>query len=112
MIVFLHIPKTAGSTFQFILENTFGISACHTNHTKHCFVQRQGYKLVRRTGFNNWYVPVSAPYSMPSLSTLGELFRLCRKMWFAPPFNNLQRKLRERRYARQNQDIRLGRPTK
>src|ERR1022692_77695 len=34
MIVFLHIPKTAGSTFQFILENSFGISACHTNHTK------------------------------------------------------------------------------
>lgn len=34
MIVFLHVPKTAGSTFQFILENSFGISACHTNHTK------------------------------------------------------------------------------
>jgi len=37
MIVFLHIPKTAGSTFQFILENTFGVSACHTNHTKQDF---------------------------------------------------------------------------
>ena len=35
MIVFLHIPKTAGLTFQFILENSLGISACHTNHTKH-----------------------------------------------------------------------------
>lgn len=34
MIVFLHVPKTAGSTFQFILENTFGTRACHTNHTK------------------------------------------------------------------------------
>jgi hypothetical protein len=34
MIVFLHLPKTGGSTFQFILENTFGISACHSNHTK------------------------------------------------------------------------------
>lgn len=34
MIVFLHIPKTAGSTFQFILENSFGVSACHTNHIK------------------------------------------------------------------------------
>jgi len=34
MIVFLHVPKTAGSTFQFILENTFGIRACHTNHNK------------------------------------------------------------------------------
>src|SRR5450759_4145059 len=34
MIVFLHIPKTAGSTFQFIIANRFGVSACHTNHTK------------------------------------------------------------------------------
>ena len=34
MIVFLHIPKTAGSTFQFILENSFGVSACHTDHNK------------------------------------------------------------------------------
>lgn len=34
MLVFLHIPKTAGSTFQFILENSFGPSACHTNHSK------------------------------------------------------------------------------
>jgi Sulfotransferase family len=34
MIVFLHIPKTGGSTFQFILENNFGWSACHTNHAK------------------------------------------------------------------------------
>ena len=34
MIVFLHIPKTAGTTFRFILESTFGISNCHTNQTK------------------------------------------------------------------------------
>jgi hypothetical protein len=41
MIVFLHIPKTAGTSFRFILENNFGISYCHTNqasshdHTGH-----------------------------------------------------------------------------
>src|SRR5208283_5401822 len=34
MMVFLHIPKTAGSTFGFVLENTFGPGACHTNHIK------------------------------------------------------------------------------
>src|SRR4029077_17948550 len=34
MLIFLHIPKTAGSTFQFILENSLGVTACHTNHTK------------------------------------------------------------------------------
>jgi len=40
MIVFLHIPKTAGSTFQFILNNNLGISHCHTNHShKEIFTQ-------------------------------------------------------------------------
>lgn len=34
MIIFLHIPKTGGSSFNFILENSFGWQACHTNHTK------------------------------------------------------------------------------
>jgi len=34
MLVFLHIPKTAGTTFEFILENSFGLSHCHTDHTK------------------------------------------------------------------------------
>lgn len=34
MLVFLHIHKTAGSTFQFILENSFGVNACHSNHSK------------------------------------------------------------------------------
>jgi hypothetical protein len=34
MIIFLHIPKTAGTSFHFILENSFGVSYCHTNHTK------------------------------------------------------------------------------
>lgn len=32
MIFFLHIPKTAGTTFQFILENSFGINHCHLGH--------------------------------------------------------------------------------
>lgn len=34
MIVFLHMQKTGGSTFNFILGNNFGITACPTNHTK------------------------------------------------------------------------------
>jgi hypothetical protein len=31
MIVCLHIPKTGGTSFNFILENNFGIRNCHTN---------------------------------------------------------------------------------
>lgn len=34
MIVFLHIPKTAGSSFHFVLENNLGASFCRTDHTK------------------------------------------------------------------------------
>jgi hypothetical protein len=48
MIVFLHIPKTAGSTFQFILENTFGISACHTNHTKRKIFRQDDLEFSRK----------------------------------------------------------------
>ena len=48
MIVFLHIPKTAGSTFQFILENTFGVSACHTNHTKQDFFRQDDFEFARK----------------------------------------------------------------
>ena len=48
MIVFLHIPKTAGSTFQFILENTFGLSACHTNHTKQSFFRQDDFEFARK----------------------------------------------------------------
>jgi Sulfotransferase family len=48
MIVFLHIHKTAGSTFQFILENTFGLSACHTNHTKRPVFRQEDYEFARK----------------------------------------------------------------
>jgi len=34
MIVFLHVPKTAGSSFQFILNNNLGIAHCHSQHAK------------------------------------------------------------------------------
>ena len=48
MIVFLHIPKTAGSTFQFILENTFGLSACHTNHTKKPIFRQEDFVFAQK----------------------------------------------------------------
>ncbi len=48
MIVFLHIPKTAGSTFQFILENSFGIRACHTNHTKRELFDQKDFEFAKK----------------------------------------------------------------
>lgn len=45
MIIFLHIPKTAGSTFQFILEKNFGLFHCHTNHaSQHDYKSHAGRK--------------------------------------------------------------------
>lgn len=48
MIVFLHFPKTAGLTFQFILENSLGIAACHTNHTKHDVFSQRDLNFAKR----------------------------------------------------------------
>jgi FkbM family methyltransferase len=67
---------------------------------KHCYLRRHGYKLVRRTGYNNWYAPRSAPVSVFSMSSLPELVRLGRKMWLNMPFNRLRRRLKQRKRAR------------
>src|SRR5258708_29483876 len=48
MIVFLHVPKTAGSTFQFIIENSLGIRACHTNHTKKRIFDKEDFEFARK----------------------------------------------------------------
>lgn len=54
------------------------------NYSKHKHLVARGYKLVRRTSYNNWYVPRETPVSVFSLSTTRQLIRLCRKMWLGP----------------------------
>lgn len=48
MILFLHIPKTAGTTFQFILENTFGISHCHLGHLGNKVADQRDLNFARK----------------------------------------------------------------
>jgi hypothetical protein len=48
MIVFLHIPKTGGTTFRSILERNYGISHCHTNQTKRSVFTRHDFALACR----------------------------------------------------------------
>jgi hypothetical protein len=48
MIIFTHVPKTAGTTFQFILENSFGFSHCHTNHTKKPFFSQADLDFAKK----------------------------------------------------------------
>ena len=72
MLVFLHVPKTAGSTFQFILENSFGPAACHTNHAKKrvfdvsdlAFARRL-FPWMRSIAGHNLLDPFSLPIENP-----------------------------------------------
>jgi hypothetical protein len=48
MIVFLHIPKTAGTSFRFILENSFGPSHCHATHVRSSRFTQADFEFARR----------------------------------------------------------------
>jgi FkbM family methyltransferase len=65
------------------------------NYRKHFYLRRHGYRLVKRTQFNNWYVPNNSPATVQSLNTPVERRRLFRKMWLNAPFDNLYRKLKK-----------------
>ncbi len=60
---------------------------------KHRYLERNGYRLVKRTTLNNWYVPKDQPFEM---STWWERIRLFRKIYLGLPF----RKLRYWRHTR------------
>lgn len=65
----------------------------------HRLLQSRGYKWVRRTGINSWYVPATSPLSV---SLWGRL-QFFRKYYLGTPFRNLRefkRRKRERFRAR------------
>jgi FkbM family methyltransferase len=62
--------------------------------SKHNYLKSCGYKLVKRTSINNWYVPRETDFQMSSLS---EKFELLRKMYLALPFRKIRLYLRRRR---------------
>jgi len=72
MFVFLHVPKTAGSTFRLILENSFGQAACHTNHAKKELFDasdlafaRKVFPWLRSLAGHNLLDPLSLPIGNP-----------------------------------------------
>jgi len=60
----------------------------------HRYLKRNGYRLVKRTGCNNWYVPKGWPFG---LSTAWERMMLFRKMFLGTPFRKLKMTLTGRK---------------
>ncbi len=48
LLVFLHIHKTAGTSFRYILENTFSLSHCHSTHLDHPVFTPEDLAWTRR----------------------------------------------------------------
>lgn len=57
----------------------------------HWHVLGNGYRLVKRTGCNNWYVPKGTPFN---LTPLGERFDLWRRIYVNTPINIFAKKMR------------------
>ena len=67
---------------------------------KHRFMLRSGYRLMRRTGLNGWYVPAAAA---PDMDLLGR-WQIFRKYYLALPFRmfrDWRRRLRDRIHFRE-----------
>jgi FkbM family methyltransferase len=67
----------------------------------HRYVRRAGYRLVKRTGLNNWYVPKESSFKA---TTLGERFRLWKKVWANTPFRKVRVFLERQKAKRQRLD--------
>ncbi|MCC6579501.1 MAG: FkbM family methyltransferase [Phycisphaeraceae bacterium] len=57
----------------------------------HRHLLRHGYRLVKRTGLNNWYVPAGTPFN---LTTAGERLKLWRKVWLGTPWRGWRHRRR------------------
>src|SRR5262249_28516628 len=70
----------------------------HLHNLKvHHHLKQQGYRLVKRTGSNNWYVPAHSPFA---LTTPLERLALLKKVWANAPFRKVRVYLEHRRAAR------------
>lgn len=52
----------------------------------HWFFLKHGYKLIRRTGVNNWYIPKDVKFLLP----FSDRMKLFRKMYLGTPLRRLQ----------------------
>ncbi|HSI07552.1 MAG TPA: FkbM family methyltransferase [Rariglobus sp.] len=87
------LPALQGLDFSRIRPRVVIIEDRLENLSRHRFMLNKGYKLVRRNGSNNWYVPSNEPFSV-SLQTRLKLFRKC---YLSIPFRYLRDNLRKLR---------------
>jgi FkbM family methyltransferase len=71
------------------------------NLQKHRHLKSQGYRLVRRTSLNNWYIPSDRPHR---LTPWLERMELVRKMYLATPMRRLKLHVKRLRASRQGSD--------
>lgn len=67
----------------------------------HRYLGRAGYRLAKRTGLNNWYVPKESSFGPV---TFGERFRLWKKVWANTPFRKMRVFLERRKAERERPD--------
>ncbi len=69
----------------------------HLQHLEvHRHLVRHAYRVVKRTGENNWYVPKRQPFHM---TTRTERLKLFRKMFLGLPFRKIRMSLRRRKHG-------------
>lgn len=68
----------------------------HHNYKKYSYLRQHGYRRVKRTDLNDWYVPNDSPATAANLNTLGERVRLFKKLWLNAPCDNAYKALRNR----------------
>lgn len=64
----------------------------------HRYLKGQNYRLVKRTGSNNWYVPRNQPFH---LTKPLERLQLWKKVWANTPFRKVRIYLERKRAARE-----------
>ena len=67
----------------------------------HRHLARAGYRLAKRTGLNNWYVPKESSFRPVGF---GERLRLWKKVWANTPFRKIRVSLERRNAQRKRVD--------
>jgi hypothetical protein len=65
------------------------------NLSLHRYLRSRGYKWMRRTGLNSWYVPNDAPVTVPLKGRL----QFVRKHYLSLPFRHLREASRRLRHG-------------